>query len=119
MRPYTLYSPTLACLALPLPGENPDKAPLLSSVQLVVARSGQMVAPCGPGEAQLQVRVGLRRGAGRGGGSGFKPGARGHGVWSRYNTSRRPNRARPESPGAKGQVSKVTGGRRGGGFLEL
>lgn len=49
-----LSNPALRLLQSTL-GENPDKAPLLSSVQLVVARSGQMVAPCGPGEAQLQA----------------------------------------------------------------
>ncbi|GIL84269.1 hypothetical protein Vretimale_15926 [Volvox reticuliferus] len=50
-----LSNPALR-LVQPAIGEKADKAHLLSSVQLVVARSGGQVAPCGPAEGdQLQV----------------------------------------------------------------
>ncbi|GLC37163.1 hypothetical protein PLESTB_000986800 [Pleodorina starrii] len=50
-----LSNPALRLLQSSL-GEKADKAPLLSSVQLVVARSGALVAPCGAAqEDQLQV----------------------------------------------------------------
>lgn len=47
-------------------GEKADKAPLLSSIQLVVARSGAAVAPCGPG-ADDQLKVGVCMWGGTGG----------------------------------------------------
>ncbi|GLI66193.1 hypothetical protein VaNZ11_009958 [Volvox africanus] len=50
-----LSNPALRLLQ-PALGEKADKAHLLTSVQLVVARSGAQVAPCGPGEEdQLQA----------------------------------------------------------------
>ncbi|KAG2453394.1 hypothetical protein HYH02_001618 [Chlamydomonas schloesseri] len=50
-----LSNPALRLLQTTI-GEKADKAPLLSSIQLVVARSGAAVAPCGPGaDDQLKV----------------------------------------------------------------